>query len=89
MIKVFTLNNYGKIEFTKEELEKFLKEAYQEAYWDGYHAHSGVWTYTTPSYSPYKWEITTATSSTGDNPNTIITCNSNYDKKDSNLKNEI
>lgn len=34
-IKIFTPNNNGKIEFTKEELEKLLEEAYQEGYDEG------------------------------------------------------
>lgn len=34
MIKVFTLNENGKIEITKEELENLLNESY----WDGYYA---------------------------------------------------
>lgn len=34
-IKIFIPNNNGKLEFTKEELEKLLEEAYQEGYDDG------------------------------------------------------
>ena len=51
MIKVFTTNKNNKIEFTKEELQKLL----DEAYWDGYRANSGTWTYTTPNYNPFRW----------------------------------
>lgn len=36
MIKVFTLNNRGMIELTKEEIETLIKEAYDEDYEKGY-----------------------------------------------------
>ena len=75
MIKIFTTNKNNKIEFTKEELQKLL----DEAYWDGYYAHNGIWTYTTPNYNPYRWDVTT--SSSGNNQCTI-TCNSNIKDKD-------
>ena len=72
MIKVFTTNKNNKIELTKEELQKTL----DEAYWDGYRAgNSTSWTYTTPSWTPYRW--VTSTTSTG-NEYTITassTCN--------------
>ena len=55
MIKVFTTNKEGKIELTKEELKNLL----DEAYWDGYKANSGTFTY----HSPYIWSNTTATDS--------------------------
>ena len=32
MVKVFTTNSNGKIEFTKEELEKLLNEVWQNGY---------------------------------------------------------
>ena len=55
MYKVFVLNENGKIELTKEELQKML----DEAYWDGYSNHSfgTTWTYK----SPGDYYITTAT----------------------------
>ena len=34
-IKIITPNQYGRIEFSKEELEKILGEAYNEGYMDG------------------------------------------------------
>lgn len=34
-IKIITPNQYGRIEFSKEELEKILGEAYDEGYADG------------------------------------------------------
>lgn len=54
MIKVFEKNKNGKIQFSIQELEKILNEAY----WEGYnYASRNVWTYTTPNYwtgtSPY------------------------------------
>ena len=83
MIKVFTTNKNNKIEFTKEELQKLL----DEAYWDGYHANSNIWTYTTPNYNPYRWVTTTNTS--GDSNYTITCTNDSLTVKDNNLKNEI
>lgn len=75
MIKVFTVNKNNKIEITKEELQKLL----DEAYWDGYRANSGTWTYTTPNYTtttplnnPLRWVTTVSCS--GDTDNTT-TCN--------------
>lgn len=65
MIKVFTLNNYGKIEFTKEELQDLLNEAY----WDGRRSVNN-WTYTYPTTTnPYNY-TTITTSSSGSS----ITC---------------
>ena len=50
MVKVFTTNSNGKIEFTKDELEKLLNEVWQ----DGYNSHTSYWwtspTITTPYY---------------------------------------
>lgn len=54
MIKVFTTNKNGKIELTKEELKALL----DEAYWDGYRAHNGIYVYSMPTWEPYKWNIT-------------------------------
>ena len=54
MIKIFTTNKNGKIELTKEELKALL----DEAYWDGYRAYSGTFVYSTPTWEPYKWNIT-------------------------------
>ena len=57
MIKVFTTNRDGKIEFTKDELEKLLDEVWR----DGYNSNSSYW-WKSPQWS----YATTATS-----PNTI------------------
>ena len=46
-IKIFCPNTNGKLEFTKEELEKLLNEAYNDGYRDG--NYSRTWTYTYPS----------------------------------------
>ena len=59
MIKVFTINKSGKIEFTKEELQKLL----DEAYYDGYNSGRGhYWTYTSPSWNNTHWTVTAASS---------------------------
>ena len=47
-IKVFHLNKEGKIEFTKEELEKLLNETYGDGYNEG---KSHTFTWTQPYYS--------------------------------------
>lgn len=64
MVKVFTTNKNGKIEFTKEELENILNEVWN----DGYNRHGTYWwsspTISTPYYS---------TSATKDN--ITISCN--------------
>ena len=50
MVKVFTTNENGKIEFTKCELETLLNEVWN----DGYNQHKSYWwkppTITTPYY---------------------------------------
>ena len=51
MIKIFTTNKEGKIEFTKEELKSLL----DEAYWEGYRANSNSFFYS----SPITWTATT------------------------------
>lgn len=49
MVKVFTTNKNGKIEFTKEELEKLLNEV-----WDNGYKHNGnLWrTWKSPAVTP-------------------------------------
>lgn len=51
-IKIMYPNNKGKIELTKEELEKLLNESYSEGYSDGYKSYHSI---SIPSYpySPY------------------------------------
>ena len=57
MIKVFTTNSNGKIEFTKDELEKLLNEVWD----DGRKSTSYYWwaspTVTTPNYTDKAVEI--------------------------------
>lgn len=48
MVKVFTTNSDGKIEFTKDELEKVLNEVWQ----DGRNSASSYW-WTSPTATPY------------------------------------
>ena len=58
MIKVFSLNKNGKIEISKEELQKLL----DDSYWEGYRANSiTYYTYRSPSVSP--WSVTCNTAS--------------------------
>ena len=47
MVKVFEANNNGKIEFTREKLEKLLNEVYEAGYREGKDNHGWTWT------SPY------------------------------------
>ena len=42
-IKVFNVNEKGKIEFTKEQLEQLLNETYRDGYNDGT-THTYSWT---------------------------------------------
>jgi hypothetical protein len=51
-VKVFTLNENKKIEFTKNELKELLDEMYNEGYKDG----ANKYYYTTP-YKPW-WSTT-------------------------------
>ena len=58
MIKVFSLNKNGKIEISKEELQKLL----DDSYWEGYRANSiTYYTYRSPNVSP--WSVTCNTAS--------------------------
>lgn len=49
MIKVFTADKHGLISLSEKE----LKELLDEAYWEGYRAHSGTWVYSSPTWHPY------------------------------------
>lgn len=46
MVKVFTTNANGKIEFTKEELEKLLNDV-----WNDGHEHRGTYWWTSPTWT--------------------------------------
>lgn len=56
-IKIFCPNTNGKLEFTKEELESLLNEAYNDGYRDG--NYSRTWTYTYPSITCNSSDSTT------------------------------
>ena len=72
-IRVFPKNEKGKIEFTKEELQKLLNEVYNEGKADSYTIYYGSGLTTTPYYST----ITTSMESICIRPNRIP-CRSNY-----------
>lgn len=55
MVKVFTQNKNGKIEFAKDELEKLLNEVW----WDGRNTNNYYWT----SPSSPNWYSTITTNS--------------------------
>ena len=60
MVKVFVTNSDGKIEFTKDELEKVLNEVWQ----DGHHSPLSYWwtsTSITPHFTDKTAEITCST----------------------------
>lgn len=66
-IRVFPHNEKGKIEFTKEELQKLLNEVYNEGRIDSYTISYGSNITTTPYYST----ITTSNSSTSIDKNNL------------------
>lgn len=59
MTKVFTVNKNGKIELTKEELQKLL----DDSYWEGYRANTGTYVYTSPVHWWNPWSVTYCNSS--------------------------
>ena len=59
MVKVFTPNKDGKIEFTKNELEKLLNEVW----WDGRNSATYTWTSPWTITTPYYYTGTTTASS--------------------------
>ena len=62
MIKVFFSDEYGKVSFTKEEIENLLKEAKDEGYSEGYNAGFSAGKTTTPSigYRGFQGDQSTA-----------------------------
>ena len=52
-IKIMYPNEKGKIELTKEELEKLLNESYSEGYSDGRYYHNGYICYGNTTTTPY------------------------------------
>lgn len=78
-IKIMYPNNKGKIELTKEELEKLLNESYSEGYSDG--CYKSYYTISTPSYPRITYDVSctsndlnlsTLTASTANPSNTVI-----------------
>lgn len=67
-IRVFPHNEKGKIEFTKEELQKLLNEVYNEGKVDSYTISYGSNITTTPYYYSI---ITTSNSSTSIDKNNL------------------
>ena len=57
MIKVFTVNGNGKIEFTKAELEKLLNETYEEGQKNCKCNNTITWTPPYINTTPYNGEI--------------------------------
>ena len=75
-IKIMYPNNKGKIELTKEELEKLLNESYSEGYSDGYKSYHSI---SIPSYpySPYAPYYSITCNSDDSCISTSISCTSN------------
>lgn len=70
MIKCFTKNKDGKIEFTEKELEKLLNEIYKSGYDEANSKHywwTSPYYYSTNPYYNYCYSTTTADISTGTN----------------------
>ena len=89
MIKVFTVNGNGKIEFTKAELEKLLNEVYAEGQSN---CNCDRFTWTTPYIAPYincSDSITTNASTDGAPTIATITLNSTEAKEMSKRVDEI
>ena len=68
MVKVFTTNSNGKIEFTKDELEKVLNEVWQ----DGYNSNTSYWWSSPTITGPYTY--TTTPYYTGTDKSVRVTC---------------
>jgi hypothetical protein len=73
-IKIMYPNNKGKIELTKEELEKLLNESYSEGYSDG--CYKSYYSISTPSYPRITYDSNdlniSLTASTANPSNTAI-----------------
>ena len=68
-VKVFQPNSHGKIEFTREELEKLLNEVYDDGFRDGTIAQKekSTWTWT----SPYRYSDSITLTDSVNSTNTI------------------
>jgi hypothetical protein len=58
-IKIFEVNQNGKIEFTKSELEQLLNKMYDDGYEDGMNVNQSNITWTNPYTTPYSNTATT------------------------------
>ena len=76
-IKVFCLNANGKLEFTKEELENLLNEAYNDGYRDGSFTKTRTYTYPTVTLSSSNSTIGTTTRSDSVNLNDLASTSTN------------
>jgi hypothetical protein len=65
-VKVFTPNHSGKIEFTREELEKLLNEVYEDGQRNCNCNKSITWTNPYINTTPYYYDTTCATNSDKD-----------------------
>ena len=90
MIKVFTVNGNGKIEFTKAELEKLLNDTYAEGQRNCNCGNHITWTnpYITP-YIDCSGSATTNASTNGAPVTTTITLNSTDAKEMSKRIDEV
>lgn len=87
-IKVFEPNRYGKIEFTRAELEKLLNEVYTDGYKEGeYEARTHTWTWTSPYLSTCGTSISNKT--TVDPAITLTSANCATDKIEAVLDNSV
>ena len=86
-IKVFEPNRYGKIEFTRAELEKLLNEVYADGYKEGeYEARTHTWTWTSPYLSTCGSSIC---NNTTDPAFTLTSANCATDKVEAVLDNSV
>lgn len=70
-VVVVSPNKNGKIEMTKEELQKMLDDAYNKGYTEG--KSYGYQTITVPSWKMNDWYTTTTTTLSGTDSNATIT----------------
>lgn len=89
-IKVFEPNRYGKIEFTRAELEKLLNEVYTDGYKEGeYDARSHSWTWTSPYLSTTTRSSSITNNATIDPAITLTSANCATDKIEAVLDNSV
>ena len=80
MVKVFTKNENGKIEFTEEELKKLLNEVFYEGY--NSNNHSYIWS---SPYTGKDWWSNPSITWTSDSSGNVLT----YSSSDINASNNI